>query len=166
MRINKTLMNANLRINKLRIKDIVYPELSYKVMGVLYRVHNTLGPNFQEKYYQKAIEEELKRKKINFQKEFLVRLNINGISLGRYFIDFVIEQKIALEVKRLDFFTKKEWHQVMAYLDAAKLKLGILVNFSKPTLVYKRILNPRVKLIYNSQIRDHSPDINSRDKTH
>ncbi|MBI4067092.1 GxxExxY protein [Candidatus Gottesmanbacteria bacterium] len=144
-------MNANLRI-----KDIIYPELSYTLMGLLYGVHNLLGPNFQEKYYQKAIEAQLKQNNIPFQREMLVRLNIKGINLGRYFIDFVIDQRIALEVKRLDFFTRKEWHQVMAYLDAAKLKLGILVNFSKPKLVYKRILNPRVKLISDSQIRDDS----------
>ncbi len=142
-------MSANVRIN-----DIVYPELSYKIMGILFDVHNTLGPNFQEKYYQKAIEQKLKAENLPFVREFLVTLNINGLKLGRYYIDFVIDQKIALEIKRIDYFTKKEWHQVIAYLDAAKLKLGILVNFSKPSLVYKRVLNSRV--ILDSQIRDNT----------
>lgn len=142
-------MSANVRIN-----DIVYPELSYKIMGILFDVHNTLGPNFQEKYYQKAIEQKLKAENLPFVREFLVTLNINGLKLGRYYIDFVIYQKIALEIKRIDYFTKKEWHQVIAYLDAAKLKLGILVNFSKPSLVYKRVLNSRV--ILDSQIRDNT----------
>lgn len=131
------------------MSDIIYPELSYKIMGILFDVHNKLGPNFQEKYYQKAIAEKFKLVEIPFVKEFPITINIDGINLGRYFIDFVVDEKIALEVKRIDYFTKKEWHQVTAYLSAGKLKLGILVNFSKPSLVYKRILNSRV--VINSQ---------------
>ncbi len=127
-----------------RISDVVYPELSYKIMGVLFDVHNNLGSSFQEKYYQKAIAEKLKQAGIPFVKEFPITLNIDGLNLGRYFIDFVVDNKIALEVKRIDYFTKKEWHQVTAYLSAGKLKLGILVNFSKPSLIYKRILNSKV----------------------
>lgn len=132
---------ANKTNNKL-----IYPKLSYQIMGILFKVHNKLGPRYQEKYYQRAIEHELRQEKIPYKKEFLVRLTYGDQPMGRYFIDFVIDKKIALEVKRIDFFTRKEWHQVFAYLNTANLKLGILVNFSKPKLVYKRIVNPKVKI--------------------
>lgn len=144
------MLIKTIRINaNMRIKDLVYPELSYKIMGVLFKVHNNLGPNHPEKHYQKAIEIELGMAGIPFEREKLVRLNYEGQSIGKYFLDFVIDQKIALEIKTIDFFGKAEWRQVRDYLNSEHLKLAILVNFSKPSLAFKRVLNPNVKLINN-----------------
>ncbi len=121
--------------------EILYPNLSYRVMGVLYCVHNELGARYQEKYYQRAIEMELVRQKIPFEKEKMISLIFKGKPIGKYFLDFVIDGKIALEIKTIDFFTKKDWRQIKNYLQAANLELGILVNFNSNRLIYKRILN-------------------------
>lgn len=126
--------------------DFVYPELSYKLMGALYNIHNVLGPNHPEKHYQKAIEVELTNQRVPFEREKLVRLGYQGVQIGRYFIDFVVDGKIALETKTIDFFTRREWRQVRDYLNGESLKLAILVNFSTPRLTYRRILNPKIKL--------------------
>lgn len=126
--------------------ELIYKELSFKIMGVLFKVQNKLGTKYQEKYYQRAIESELKRQNISFEREKLVRLSYEGESIGRYFIDFIIEGKIALETKALDFFRKSDFKQVLGYLEALNLKLAIIVNFQTPRLSYKRILNSRVKL--------------------
>lgn len=125
---------------------IIYPELSYKIMGVLFKVHNKLGPKYQEKYYQRAIELELKKQGISFQREKLVRLDYEGESIGRYFIDFVIEGKIALEIKSVEFFKRDFTAQVLGYLDALSLKLGIIANLNGDRLRYKRFINPKVKI--------------------
>lgn len=136
------LINANTQ----RIStNLVYPELSYKLMGVLFKVQNELGSSYQEKYYQRAIEEELKNSGIKFEREKMIPLNFRGVSIGRYFLDFLIEDEVALEVKTIEFFRKAEWRQVRNYLKSAGLKLGILVNFSGKKLIYKRILNSRVE---------------------
>ena len=127
-------------------KNLIYPELSYTVMGLLFKIHNKLGSFYQEKCYQKAIEMELKRADINFEKEKIVDIVYNQNTIGKYFLDFVIENKIVLEVKTDEFFRKKYLEQVLTYLNSTNLKLAIIVNFKKPKLFYKRIVNPKVKL--------------------
>ena len=125
---------------------IIYPGLSYKIMGVLFKVHNKLGTKYQEKYYQRAIEKELKDQDIAFEREKMVRLVYEGESIGRYFVDFVIGGKIILETKTVDFFNKEDYKQVLGYLNSLNLKLAILVNFNAPGLISKRVINSRFKL--------------------
>jgi len=114
------------------------------VMGILFKIHNHLGRNFQEKYYQRAIEIELKVSKLRFQREKLIKINYQGESIGRYFLDFVIDEKLVLEVKASDYFRNAFYPQVLAYLTSANLKLGIIANFNSDKLLYKRIVNPRL----------------------
>lgn len=129
-----------------RDNKLIYPELSYKIMGILFKIHNKLGSNHPEKHYQKAIEMELKNEGINYKREKLVKVVYNQENIGKYFIDFVVDNKIVLEVKTIGFFRKKYLQQVLAYLSATNLKLAIIVNFRKNKLFYKRIINPKVKL--------------------
>lgn len=127
--------------------NLIYPELSYKLMGILFKVHNKLGSNYQEKYYGRAVEQELKIQGVRYEKEKMVKINYESENIGKYFIDFVIENKIALEIKASPFFKRKYLGQVLAYLAAANLKLAILVNFNSYRLFFKRIVNPKVKLL-------------------
>ena len=115
-------------------------------MGFFFKIHRRLGNSYQEKYYQRTIELELKSNHIQYAKEFLVRLDYNGAQIGKYFLDFVIENKIAIEVKTIPFIKDEYYKQLLAYLDCAKLKLGIIVNFRTNRLTYKRLVNPRVKI--------------------
>ena len=75
-----------------------------------------------------------------------MKIDYEGDKIGYYSIDFVIDDKIAPEVKSTRFFKMKFVGQVLAYLSSANLKLGILVNFNKERLYYKRIVNPKVKI--------------------
>lgn len=131
--------------NKLIKTKLIYPALSYELMAVLFKVHNHLGPNYQEKYYQRAIQIELDEQSIDFEREKRINLEYGGKPIGRYFIDFVIDGKIALEVKAADYFRRNFNIQVLAYLNSAKLKLGIIANFNSTKLLYKRLINPRYK---------------------
>jgi GxxExxY protein len=138
-------MDANKRIAT--NSNLVYPDLSYQVMGILFKIHNRLGPNYQERYYQRAVKIELDRERVPYEKEKPVPLRYEGENIGRYFIDFLIDNKIALEIKADDYFRKKYLHQVLDYLAATNTKLAILVNFRKDKLFYKRIINPKVHLV-------------------
>ena len=122
---------------------IIQKELSYKIMGILFSVHNALGNRYQEKYYQKAIEEGLKEENINFKKELPVDLKYKNKIIGKYFLDFSIENKIVLEIKTVDNLKPKDFKQVLAYLTANNIELGILVNFRTDKLTYRRILNSK-----------------------
>src|SRR3990167_2277780 len=125
---------------------IIYKELSYKIMGILFKIHRKLGNSYQEKYYQRAIEVELRKEKIPYKLEVLIRLVYGTENIGKYFLDFVIDGKIALEIKTVPFLRQEYLNQVLAYLSAANLKLAIVVNFRTNRLTYKRLVNPKVKI--------------------
>ena len=123
---------------------IIYPELSYKIVGILFKIHTELGNRYHEKYYQRAIESELKANKIEYSKELSVDLKYGNEKIGKYFLDFLIEKKIILEVKTVPCFKISDYKQVSAYLNSKNIKLGILANFRTEKLTYKRTINPSI----------------------
>ena len=133
-------MNANV----LGENKIIYPELSYKIVGILFKVHSELGNKYQEKYYQRAVAIELEKQGIHFKKELMVDLVYNNEKIGKYFIDFLIEDLIVLEIKASASFRISDYKQVSAYLQSKDIKLGILANFRTEQLFYKRIINPQI----------------------
>lgn len=123
--------------------EVVYPELSFKIVGILFDIHNEIGGGHKEKYIQKAIENALKKEGISFQKELRCPLICNDKEIGKYFLDFLIDNKIILEIKVGERFKKEYFNQVFSYLKAKKLKLGILANFTREKVRFRRILNIR-----------------------
>jgi len=113
-------------------------------MGVLFKVHNKLGSAYQEKYYQRAIAAELRAQNVNFIREKEIVLGYGNEGIGKYRLDFVIENKIALEIKAVPFLKDELTRQLLAYLVSANLKLGIIANFRTKKLTYKRVINPKV----------------------
>jgi len=122
-------------------KDILYPQLSYQIIGVLFEVYNKFGPGLQEKYYQKEIAAIFKILKIPFKEQVVYKIALSDGTSVRCFFDFVIDNKIALEIKKGDRFLKNNIDQLFSYLKISKLKLGILANFTSRGLQFKRIIN-------------------------
>lgn len=120
---------------------IILPELSYQIMGAVFDVFKELGYGFQEKYYHRALSTLLKKKGILFKQEHYHPIYFQGKIIGRYFIDFVIAGKIALEIKVGREFYPKDWKQLSAYLKATKLPLGILILFTRDGVRFRRIAN-------------------------
>ncbi|MCX6731424.1 MAG: GxxExxY protein [Candidatus Parcubacteria bacterium] len=127
----------------LQSKDIIYPELSYKINGILFGVRKNLGQYKNEKQYCDAIEEELKKNKINYEREKIIPESFSGEQKGRNKIDFLIDDKIILEVKAKPFITKNDYYQIRRYLDSLDKKLGFWVNMRKYSVNPKRILNSK-----------------------
>jgi GxxExxY protein len=125
----------------IRKHDLLYPELSYEIVGALIEVYKILGSGHPEKIYQKAVEEELKQRGINFQKQVPIKLDYKGLPLGTFYADLVVEEKIVVELKTDRFFSRKNIEQTNGYLKAMRLQLGILANYTKNGLEYKRIIN-------------------------
>lgn len=134
-------MNANKETSK--NDSLIYPELSYEIIGILYKVQNELGNGYQEKHYQRAIEVELGKKGIRFRRELPVQITYDGSTIGKYFLDFLIEDKIILEIKVINNFRIADFKQISSYLRKMNLKLGILANFKTDRLTYKRIINTK-----------------------
>jgi len=120
--------------------NLIYPELSYSLVGILFKVYNELGGGYQEKIYQAALRKELINNEVGFIEQVWVDLFYGGDKLDRYRLDFVIEHKIVLELKVTPRFSPRDIMQVLGYLKKSKLELGILASFSRQGLFFKRIL--------------------------
>lgn len=117
---------------------IIHPELSYKIGGVLFSVHNNLGRFCKEKQYQDTFEEELKKIGIFYERE--KKLPISEEVCGNQ-VDFCIDNKILVDFKAKRFLLKDDYYQMKRYLAACDLRLGLIVNFRDRYLKPKRILN-------------------------
>ena len=122
-------------------RNIVLPELSFKIMGALFAVHNELGPTLLEKYYQRALAKELKLQKLSFTQEVPVTLEYKGNSIGKYMLDFIVDNQVIIENKAQGGYKPSFFKQTHAYLRQTCLPLAILVNFRCPRLEFRRIVN-------------------------
>ena len=123
------------------MEGLIYPELSYKIVGLCFEVYNNLGYGYHEKYYQKAFAELLETNKITYKKELMHSIKFKDKIIGRYFMDFMVDGKVVVEFKVADDFYQLHINQVLAYLKSVSLKLGILVLFTKNGIKYKRLVN-------------------------
>jgi len=123
------------------MSDYLYEDDTYKIIGALIEVHKNLGKGFSEIVYKDAFEYELK--KINFsferEKEYLVHYK-NIILNHKFYADFVVLDKIIIEIKSTDSIHEKHISQCLNYLHVSGHRLAILVNFNKTSLEYKRII--------------------------
>ncbi len=122
-------------------QDLIYPELSYQLVGLAYTVFNELGHGHLEKVYQKAYAKELKEANITFKEQAPYQVIYKGEVIGNNYLDFLIETKIIIELKRSDFYSKKYIDQVSNYIKVSGLKLAILINFTSTGVRIKRIVN-------------------------
>ncbi len=121
--------------------ELLYKELSYKINGILFKVYNNLGYGYQEKAYQKVIALELDKNKLKYKRELKTNLMYDNHEIGKYYLDFLVDNKIILEIKTGNFFHKKDYYQIKNYLKVHNLELGLLVLFSLNKVEIKRILN-------------------------
>lgn len=134
------MVNNNAHKNR-NIDNLIYPELSYTVTGILFEVHNELGNKYQEKHYQRAIAIKLKNANIPFLKEIKVDLFFENEKLGIFFVDFIVDNKIILETKVIWKISSGDIKQILRYLKATNLRLGIIANFRHQRLELKRVVN-------------------------
>ena len=128
-------------ISTLKRTDLVYPELSFIIVGCAYEVFNELGPGHTEKNYQRALAVVFEEKKLIFKEQEYYALRFKDRIIGRSFLDFSVDNKIIVELKKDDTFSKTHIDQVLNYLKLSNYKLAILINFTKQGVKFKRIVN-------------------------
>lgn len=141
LRIANIIVNDNMK----SFSNLVYPDLSYKITGILFKVHNDLGRYCNEKQYSDLAEKYFKDNKIPYAREFILPASFDGERKGRNKIDFLIYEKIILELKTKRLIERQDYYQLKRYLIAINKKLGLLVNFRSKFLDVKRILNSNAK---------------------
>jgi len=123
------------------MSELIYKEEAYKIVGVCMEVHRHLGKGLLEIVYKDAIEYELKQSQVPYQreKEFLVHYK-DIVLPHKFFADFTVFDKILLEVKSSNGIADEFIAQTINYLAISQLRVGLIVNFRKKSLEYKRIV--------------------------
>lgn len=115
---------------------ILYKELSYKLTGAFFDVHNKLGRFLSERQYADEVEKYLKQVGIGYKREFELSQDIKGNR-----VDFLIENKIVVDIKAKKMLTRDDYYQMLRYLKVGGFRLGLIVNFRNTYLKPKRIAN-------------------------
>ena len=118
--------------------EYLHKELTYKIRSVLYEVYNTLGPGFKESVYQRALVKEFALRKIPFEEKKRLPILFKGEEVGIYEPDFIMDEKVLIEIKAVPEMPRLYETQLFYYLRGTKYKLGFLVNFGGSKLEIKR----------------------------
>ena len=117
---------------------LIYPIESKQILGIAMQLHREMGCGLKEKVYQDAFEVLLKENQINYEREKHIDLIFHGVKLEHdYYYDFLIENKIGVELKAVYEITGEFEAQIINYLHVSNHKLGLLLNFGTTSLEYK-----------------------------
>ena len=118
-----------------------FESLSKKVIGAAIGVHRELGPGFLESIYEEALKVDLSEHGLNYEAQKEIKIEYLGVVVGTHRLDLVVENVIILELKAVSELANIHFAQLRSYLKATNFKVGLLLNFAKPTLEIKRVIN-------------------------
>ena len=128
-------------MTKKKVIDFLYEEESYKIRGICFKVYNVLGGNIKEKIIERALLNEFKNQGLFIENQTRIDIIYNNEKIGTYIPDFIIGNKIILEIKSKPFLSQEDEKQFWGYLKGSKYQLGFLVNFGPQKLVIKRFVH-------------------------
>jgi GxxExxY protein len=124
-------------------KIMKYSEITEKVIGCAFKVHSALGNGFQEVIYQRALEIELIKCGLSFVREFEMPVYYDAVQIGTRRVDFLVAEKISVELKAIIRLEDVHLAQAMNYLEAYNLEIGLLINFGSKSMEFKRLTNKK-----------------------
>ncbi len=105
-------------------------QITYIVRGILFKIHKEIGPGLLESVYEEILYEELKNEGLSVERQVLIPIIWNNKKLEKGFrADLIVENKVILELKSVEYITKVHHKQLATYVKLTKLKLGLLINF-------------------------------------
>lgn len=120
-------------------------EITYKINGCAMKVHRTLGNGFQEVIYQRCLAIELEKANLNFEREKEHDIYYEGLHVGTRRADFVVEDKVIVEIKALINLEDVHLAQAKNYVVAYQKSVGLLINFGSKSLQFKKVFNQRMQ---------------------
>ncbi len=121
-------------------KELIHKELVYQIVGCAMKVHRELGYGFLEKVYENALMHLLDKENIHARQQHPVLVRFEDKIVGEYIADILIEDKILIEIKTVEKTINVHYAQVLNYLKATGIRLGLLINFGPQKLEYERII--------------------------
>jgi GxxExxY protein len=132
-------------------KEYKHADITGKVIGAAMRVHSTLGNGFQEVIYQRALAIELGKTGLGFQREREMLIYYDGQEIGLRRVDFLVEDKVMVELKAVTTLEDVHLAQAINYLEAYGAEVGLLINFGARSLQYRRVVNSKKKPAWRGQ---------------
>ncbi len=117
-----------------------YSDITEKIIGCCMRVHNKLGNGFQEVIYQRALAIEFTKLNLEFEREVEMPIFYDEHNIGTRRVDFLVDEKVSLEIKAVSKMENIHLAQALNYLEAFKLEIGLLVNFGHTKLEFRRLI--------------------------
>lgn len=121
--------------------ELVYKHLTGKIIGLAFEVFNKLGPGLTERQYRQGLAELFRRENIFFEEEVKLELKLEKKKISQLWFDFLVDNKVILELKVGPRFYKTHFDQLFAYLKSSGMKLGLLILFTRQGVRIKRIAN-------------------------
>ena len=126
-------------------KSHKYSDITRKIIGCSMEVHRILGNGFQEVVYQRALSIEMNLQNMHHLREKEMPLQYKGYDVGTRRVDFLVEEKVSVEIKALIKLEDVHLAQAINYLEAYNLEIGLLINFGAKSLEFKRLINTKYK---------------------
>jgi len=120
--------------------ELIHKKLVYQVVGCAMKVHRELGYGFLEKVYENSLMHLFEKENIDAKQQYPVPVYFEGKMVGEYFADILIEGKILLELKTVEKIANVHYAQLLNYLKATGIRLGLLLNFGPRKLEYERLV--------------------------
>jgi GxxExxY protein len=118
--------------------ELLFGELTYAIIGAAMEVHNTLGPGFLEAVYEQALAYELRKSNFAFERQKVLSVHYKDAIIGDYRADFVVDEKVIVELKAQKTLTKLDEAQLINYLKVTGMRVGLLLNFGAPSMQHTR----------------------------
>ena len=129
-----------LEVDPAEDKPFLYKETTEKIIGAAFEVHCELGYGFLERVYQRALQVELLRKGVPTEIERRIQVQYKGDAVGDYAADLIVDGVVAVELKVAPQYDKRDEAQLLNELKATGLKVGLLINFGRSKVEYKRLV--------------------------
>jgi len=124
------------------MSELKYQDLTGKIIGCGFEVHKFLGNGFQERIYQRALAYELSKAGLNFAREISMDIFYKDLEdpIGRRRADFIVENKVIIELKAVKLLEDNHLAQILNYLKAYRLEVGLLINFGSKSMEFRRLI--------------------------
>lgn len=122
-----------------------YSALTELIIRGFYTVYNTLGYGFLEKVYERALQHELVKAGLQVERQYPLRVTYDGENVGFYLADLIVEHKVIIELKSAEQLHKRHEAQLVNYLRATDIEVGLLLNFGPEPQVKRRVLSADYK---------------------
>ena len=135
-----TQIEPQMNTDETRMSNLAHEEVTKKIIGAAFEVHKTLGYGFLERVYQKALQTELISRGLRVEIEHPIKVAYKGVIVGDYFADLLVEESVVVELKIAPNYNRQDEPQLLNELKATGIKVGLLINFGRTKVEFKRLV--------------------------